>query len=434
MANIIPFRGLRYNPEKIGNIASVVTPPYDVIDETAQARYYAEHPANIIRLELGLMFPEDTNNNNRYTRAAQYLEKWLEDETLIPEVKPSLYFYQQEFEFRGEKVTRNGFVCGLKVEPYEKGNILPHEETLSKPKADRLQLMRATRSNFSSIFGLYSDEEKAVEKLFLAETQSRLPDIDILDEVNESHRIWVIDNPQTIDQITGFLASRPIYIADGHHRYETALEYSSEMKEQGNSGFDYVMTTLVNVYDEGLVVLPTHRLVANMTGFKLDAFMKKLAELFNVELFKDKDNLGAFIAELEAKGKSQNAFGMYNGKDLYVLTLKSPDQASSLLPKDKSHAWEKLDVALLDNIILDKMLGINEQKRRSQDNLAYSRSEQWVIEQVDNRNYQLGFILNPTRVEEIVEVAEARDKMPQKSTYFYPKVITGLILNNLAIK
>lgn len=434
MANIIPFRGLRYNPEKIGNIASVVTPPYDVIDETAQARYYAEHPANIIRLELGLMFPEDTNNNNRYTRAAQYLEKWMEDETLIPEAKPSLYFYQQEFEFRGEKVIRNGFVCGLKVEPYEKGNILPHEETLSKPKADRLQLMRATRSNFSSIFGLYSDEEKAVEKLFLAEIKGRLPDIDILDELGESHRIWVIDNPQAIDKISGFLASRPVYIADGHHRYETALEYSIEMKEQGNSGFDYVMTTLVNVYDEGLVVLPTHRLVANMTGFKLDAFMKKLAELFIVELFKDKDNLGSFIAELEAKGKTQNAFGMYNGKDLYILTLKNPEQAGSLLPKDKSHAWEKLDVALLDNIILDKMLGINEQKRRSQDNLAYSRSEQWVIEQVDNRNYQLGFILNPTRVEEIVEVAEARDKMPQKSTYFYPKVITGLILNNLSIK
>lgn len=433
MANIIPFRGLRYNPEKIGNIASVVTPPYDVIDETAQARYYAEHPANIIRLELGLIFPEDTNNNNRYTRAAQYLEKWLEDETLVPEAKPSLYFYQQEFEFRGEKVTRNGFVCGLKVEPYEKGNILPHEETLSKPKADRLQLMRATRSNFSSIFGLYNDEEKTIEKFFLDEIKERVPDIEIVDEVNESHRVWVINNPQTIDQITSFLASQPIYIADGHHRYETALEYSSEMKEQGHSGFDYVMTTLVNVYDEGLVVLPTHRLVANTANFKVDAFMKKLAELFILDLFKDKDNLGAFITELEAKGQSQNAFGLYNGKDLYILTLKNPEQAASLLPKDKSCAWEKLDVALLDNIILDKMLGINEQKRRGQDNLAYSRSEQWVIEQVDNRNYQLGFILNPTRVEEIVKVAEAHDKMPQKSTYFYPKVITGLILNNLTI-
>ncbi|MDD2620230.1 MAG: DUF1015 domain-containing protein, partial [Syntrophomonadaceae bacterium] len=286
MANILPFRGLGYNQEKISILASVVTPPYDVIDESAQARYYAEHPANIIRLELGLMFPQDTNSNNRYTRATQYLEKWLEDETLIPDEKPSLYFYQQEFDFRGEKVIRNGFVCGLKVEPYESGNILPHEETLSKPKADRLQLMRATRSNFSSIFGLYNDEEKSIENIFLAEIKERQPDINVLDEANEIHRIWVINNIQSIERIMNILAPKPIYIADGHHRYETALEYCNEMREQGNDGYDYVMTTMVNIHDEGLVVLPTHRLVANMANFKLDTFMKKLAELFEVHCSK----------------------------------------------------------------------------------------------------------------------------------------------------
>jgi len=430
MADIIPFRGLRYNPEKISNLASVVTPPYDIIDESAQARYYAENPANVIRLELGLIFPQDSSSNNRYTRATQYLEKWQEDQTLLAEEKAALYLYQQEFNFRGEKVVRTGFVCGLKLEPYEKGNILPHEETLSKPKADRLQLMRATNSNFSSIFGLYSDEQKEAEQLLLAEVKEQAPDINIIDEAGETHKIWVIKNEELIERIVALLADRPVYIADGHHRYETALEYYHEMKEQGLQGYDYVMATLVNVFDEGLVVLPTHRLVGNIPGFKLDAFMNRLADLFEIELYKDK-NIGAFMQELESKGKKHRVFGMYSGKDIFFLELKNPEQASKLLPDNKSAAWEKLDVALLDNIILDQLLGINEQKRRSQENLAYTRSEEWLMEQIDNRNYQLGFLLNPTRVEEIIAVAQARDKMPQKSTYFYPKLITGLIINKM---
>ena len=433
MADIIPFRGLRYNPEKISNLASVVTPPYDIIDESAQARYYAENPANVIRLELGLIFPQDSSSNNRYTRAAQYLEKWQEDQTLLAEEKAALYLYQQEFNFRGEKVVRTGFVCGLKLEPYEKGNILPHEETLSKPKADRLQLMRATNSNFSSIFGLYSDEQKEAEQLLLAEVKEQAPDINIIDEAGETHKIWVIKNEELIERIVALLADRPVYIADGHHRYETALEYYHEMKEQGLQGYDYVMATLVNVFDEGLVVLPTHRLVGNIPGFKLDAFMNRLADLFEIELYKDK-NIGAFMQELESRGKKHRVFGMYSGKDIFFLELKNPEQASKLLPDNKSAAWEKLDVALLDNIILDQLLGINDQKRRSQENLAYTRSEEWLMEQIDNRNYQLGFLLNPTRVEEIIAVAQARDKMPQKSTYFYPKLITGLIINNLSIR
>ena len=430
MADIIPFRGLRYNPEKISNLASVVTPPYDIIDESAQARYYAENPANVIRLELGLIFPQDSSSNNRYTRAAQYLEKWQEDQTLLAEEKAALYLYQQEFNFRGEKVVRTGFVCGLKLEPYEKGNILPHEETLSKPKADRLQLMRATNSNFSSIFGLYSDEQKEAEQLLLAEVKEQAPDINIIDEAGETHKIWMIKNEELIERIVALLADRPVYIADGHHRYETALEYYHEMKEQGLQGYDYVMATLVNVFDEGLVVLPTHRLVGNIPGFKLDAFMNRLADLFEIELYKDK-NIGAFMQELESRGKKHRVFGMYSGKDIFFLELKNPEQASKLLPDNKSAAWEKLDVALLDNIILDQLLGINDQKRRSQENLAYTRSEEWLMEQIDNRNYQLGFLLNPTRVEEIIAVAQARDKMPQKSTYFYPKLITGLIINKM---
>jgi len=433
MANIIPFKGLRYNQEKICNLASVVTPPYDIIDEAAQARYYAENPANIIRLELGLVFPEDIPSNNRYTRASQYLQKWMEDEILLPEEKPAIYVYQQEFQVQGLKVVRTSFICGVKVESYDNGNILPHEETLSKPKADRLQLMRATQSNFSSIFGLFSDKEKYIDTVLIEHIKGKMPEINIIDEANETHRIWVIDNEDVIDKIVQAMTDKKIYIADGHHRYETALEYAAEMKEQGHEGYDYVMMTLDNLYDEGLVVLPTHRMVGNIKNFELNKFKKDLSQLFEVKLVGNKDNIKDFMQGLTDRGKYNHVFGMYVNENLYFLTLKDTDQANTLLPPDRSEAWKALDVALLDNLVLDQMLGIGEQERRNQDNLAYSRSEDQVIEQVDNRKYQLGFILNPTRVEEIVNVAQARDKMPQKSTYFYPKLITGLVINKLNI-
>jgi len=434
MATIVPFRGLRYNQEKVKKLSSVVTPPYDIIDEAAQARYYAEDPVNIIRLELGLIFPQDTACNNRYTRAAQYLHKWMEDQTLIAEDSPVLYLYQQEFTIKGKRLIRNGLLCGLKVEPYENGNILPHEETLSKPKADRLHLMRSTHANFSSIFGLYSDPKKVIDNSLIKYSQEKPADISIEDEAGEFHRVWVVSDQKIIDKIVKTMADKKIFIADGHHRYETALGYAEEMKEQGLTGYDYVMATLVNLFDEGLVVLPTHRVAGKLKDFKMSSFLQQLENLFRIEKRGDKDNLPALIEEMASKGEKEHVFGLYASQELYLLTLKDFPQAAAYLPAEKSDAWKNLDVALLDNLILDQILGIGEQERRNQENLAYSRSEEWVVEQVDNKSYQIGLLINPTRVQEIVDVASARDKMPQKSTYFYPKLITGLVINNLDIK
>lgn len=432
MATIVPFRGLRYNPEKICDLSQVVTPPYDVIDDIAQARYYAQHPANVIRLELGLTYRQDTASNNRYSRANQYLEKWLEEEVLIPDPQPSLYIYEQEFAVKGKRMIRTGLVTGLKVEPYESGVVLPHEETLSKPKADRLQLMRATRSNFSSIFGLYFDPQQEVVHLLRQEINDQPPAIDIIDEVGEAHRVWVIDNKKVIDRVVELFRDKQIYIADGHHRYETALEYAQEMKEQGQPGYDYVLTTLVNVYDPGLLVLPTHRLVGNLSDFNARSFQDRLADLFTLEKFGSLDDLPQLMAKLEEQ-RERHVFGMAMDEQLYFLVLKDWEKAAALLPSERSSSWKALDVAILDNLILDNILGIGEAQRRSQDNLTYSRDEEWVVDQIRNRNYQLGFLLNPTQVQEIIDVAQARDKMPQKSTYFYPKLITGLIINKLDI-
>lgn len=433
MAHIVPFKGLRYNPEKIASVASVVTPPYDVIDETAQARYYAEHPANVIRLELGLIFPQDTSSNNRYTRAQQYLEKWLEDEILTADSRPTLYLYEQEFVVKGTRMIRTGLVCGLKVEPYETGTVLPHEETLSKPKADRLALMRATRSNFSSIFGLYSDPQNEVTALLRKKTEGRLPDIDMVDEAGETHRIWIIQDEAALDEVIRLFQEKQIFIADGHHRYETALEYAREMRELGCTNLDFVLTTLVNLYDDGLLVLPTHRVVGNIADLNMAELQKKLSELFEVEPYGTFDDITALMKQLESQVGTEHVFGMAAGDNLYQLRLKDSSAAAQLLPADRSSAWKELDVAILDNLVLDRMLGIGEAERRNQDHLAYSRSEEWVLEQVRSKQYQLGFLINATRVQEIVDVAQARDKMPQKSTYFYPKLITGLIINKLDI-
>lgn len=433
MANIIPFIGLRYNTNKIPNLASVVTPPYDIIDETAQARYYAEHPANVIRLELGLAFPNDDENNNRYTRAAQYMQRWIEDEILVYESKPALYFYQQEFNIQGNTVVRNGFICGLKVEDYEKGNILPHEETLSKPKEDRLRLLRATQANFSSIFGLYSDPDKVIDNTLQAAINDTPPTIELFDEVGETHRLWVITDNETIRTVVEEMKEKKVFIADGHHRYETALEYAREMEAKGYHGYDYVMITLVNLYDQGLIILPTHRLVKNLEGFDLEAFRVKLSSYFNVRPFGSADRLSAFLKSMEEQGENEHVFGMYgqNGV-LYILILKPNAEIAEALPSDKSDAWKRLDVAVLDNLVLDQILGIGASQRKNQENLTYTKDAQWAVEQVNKGLYQVAFFLNPTRVKEVVDVAQARDKMPQKATYFYPKLLTGLVINHLA--
>lgn len=432
MADIIPFVGLRFNPGKYSNPAAVMTPPYDVIDEQAQTRYYAESPTNIIRLELGLIFSDDDESNNRYTRAKKYLDKWLEDEVLLPEDKPSLYVYQQEFGVAPNTIIRNGFICGLKVGEYGEGNVLPHEETLSKPKEDRLKLMHATQSNFSSIFGLYSDPDMRVEKLMSESIKGRQPDLEVVDEANEIHRIWVVDDERIVSATVNVIKDRQIFIADGHHRYETALQYSKDMKQAGHEGYDYVMTTLVNLYDEGLVVLPTHRVVKGIPNLNLDHFLASLTEVFDAEEFGPSTRLSDMLKELGKRGAKKHVFGLYTqDKVLRILTIRNMNQAKGLLSKHMSGAWKKLDVALLDNLVLARTLGINEDNRKQQDNLSYTRDEDRAIQQVDEGSYQMALFLNPTRVEEVVAVAQAGDKMPQKSTYFYPKLLTGVVINPL---
>ncbi len=516
MAVVIPFKGLRYNPEKAVNMAEVVTPPYDVIDEAAQERYYQRHPYNIICLEYGKTYSDDTENYNRYTRAAADFETWLEQKVLVPETGPALYLYEQEYEVNGEKKVRSGLICGVRLEPYKNGVILPHEETIPKHKADRLELMRACKANFSPIFSLYADKECRVDAVLRKAVKGKPADVDFTDEDGEIHRMWVITNTEAIGRVQQAMADKRIFIADGHHRYETALNYKMEREadDKGRSGgcfpgesrsgnrtvaatsscytapggvayssyeedpaYNYVMMTLVNLYDPGLVVLPTHRLIKNVTGLDINRFIEQLNDNFKVEeypLAPNRSNFQEALKLMEKRGQVQlsskdtatvgesggdsfspeaqfshekisavpynsgrtaprcHVFGLYTGAGkFYLLSLKNNVDLSLIMPQDKSAAWQGLDVSVLHTLIIEKHLKICGQLRAKAEHITYTRGEEGTLDLVDSGVYQLALFLNPTLVEEVTAVAANKEKMPQKSTFFYPKLITGLVVNKL---
>jgi len=459
LATIIPFKGLRYNPEKIEDMSKVVTPPYDVIDAAAQDRYYKLHPYNIIRLEYGKIHPEDNEDSNRYTRAAADFDKWLKENILMPEARPAIYLYEQEFTAAGERKIRSGFICGVRLEPYEKGIVLPHEETLPKHKADRLELMRACRANFSPVFSLYADKEKKVDSALREAVKGKNPDVSFTDETGEAHRMWVITDTAVTGRVQQAMAGKRIFIADGHHRYETALAYKKEQESGGRNScengsaasspsqtagdgpcsppgnepaYNYIMMTLVNLYDPGLVVLPTHRLINNVPGLDKARLIEQLKENFTVSAYDLAPDRSNFQELLRLMAERRHVFGLYaGGNKFYLLSLKNEDNLPHMMPPEKSPAWQRLDVAVLHTLIIEKHLGIGGELRAKAEHITYTREEDSALAAVDAGEYQLAFFLNPTLVEEVTEVAGNGEKMPQKSTFFYPKLITGLVINQL---
>ncbi|HBV96630.1 MAG: hypothetical protein JL50_16385 [Peptococcaceae bacterium BICA1-7] len=446
MSTIVPIKGIRYNPEKVSDLSDVVTPPYDVIDAAAQQRYYDKHPYNIIRLEYGKTYSEDDDVNNRYSRASADYKTWLENKVLQPDSKPALYLYEQEYTVDGSRKVRSGYICGIKIEPYEKGVVLPHEETLPKHKADRLSLMKACRANFSPIFSLYSDPEHLVTHS-LKKAAAGLPKSAFTDENGDSHRLWAITDPVTIEQVQGLMADKRIFIADGHHRYETAMNYKLEREKEGpgsqkdDPSYNYVMMTLVNLYDPGLVVLPTHRLVKNVDPIIINGLMENMGHNFLLEEFepeKEIKSIKKFLSDLYDKGRElsgkslhRHIFGVYINKKLFFASLRKEEDLPSLMRPDKSPEWRGLDVSVLHSLIMEKYLGIDKNLLARGEHITYTREEEGALEAVDRGEYQIAFFLNPTLVEEVTSVAANGEKMPQKSTFFYPKLITGLVIKDL---
>ncbi|MBZ4645550.1 MAG: hypothetical protein JG777_1039 [Clostridia bacterium] len=437
MAHIIPFKGLRYNNEMIKDLSLVTTPPYDVISPSAQENYYNMHPNNVIRLELGKEYAGDGQDNNKYTRAASYLNEWIASGILTFEASPALYLYEQVFTLKNGVIKScKGIVALVELEEFSKGVILPHEETLSKAKTDRFNLMSTTYSNFSQIFSLYMDAEKKVTGL-INRLSEEPPHISFKSADNIIQNLWIITNESVIAEIQEYFKDKQLFIADGHHRYETALNFRNKLREENpqyskDDLFNYVMMMLVEMDDPGLVVFPTHRVVKDLEKFDEQVLIDQLKENFDVERIAQDHGtkeLNILIEEELNARSNDKVFGLYTGKDYYyILTLKNIDVMAEILP-NKSAAYRNLDVSILHTLILDRILGIDAENMANQKNLTYTRDSLEAVEWVRSGGFQCSFLLNATKVHEIKDVSLAKEKMPQKSTYFYPKVITGLVMN-----
>lgn len=425
MAEIKGYKGLRFNCEKAGKIEELVCPPYDIISDQQREEYIKTNPHNIIRLEL-------PKGDDKYNKAAEILKDWLEKGILVKEDKPAIYIYEEEFTAYGERKAIKGIICRVKLEEFSKGIILPHEFTLSKAKEDRLNLMKATNCNFSQIYSLYMDGGKNTLGKIDSLSKSE-PDIQLQDNDNVTHRMWIIKDEKAIADICSDFADRKLYIADGHHRYETALNYRNYLREQGlakeGDACDYQMMMLVDMEHPGLVVFPTHRLVRNLDSFNAERVIDGCKEYFDVTEHSDINTIESTLMELYNQGKKAYAF--YCGGSSYkLLVLKDTNIIKKLLP-NASTATQQLDVTILHTLILEKIFGIDAENMAKQINLTYTKIFDEAISSVQQGNSQCAFILNPTRVSEIREVASNGEKMPQKSTYFYPKMITGLVMNQL---
>ena len=423
MAAIRGFKGLRFKEDDLNTL---VCPPYDIISEEQRQKFIETNPHNIIRLELPA-------GEDRYKTAGSLLKEWLTDGILAKDDADNIYVYEMEFSAHDSRRSVKGFISLVKLEEFSKGIILPHEETLSKAKTDRFNLMSETFCNFSSIYSLYMDEDGTAYNAIDGCSQGTA-DMEVTDSDGTIHRIWCVHDETVLDRVTTLFGDKKLYIADGHHRYETALNFHKHLCATGVSNESslsgYISMMLVNMEHDGLVVFPTHRIVRDLKNFDIDQLLHKCAEYFDVSIEQDiysiENHLDALYKE------NQKAFALYTGGDTYaLLRLKDKNAIKTLLPV-MSDSYCQLDVSILHSLILERMLGIDKENMANQVNLTYTRNFNEAIGSVRNSNANCAFILNPTRVSEIRDVALAQEKMPQKSTYFYPKLITGLVMNKFS--
>lgn len=412
MAEVIPFRGVLFNVSKVskGSGEDLLAPPYDIITPEQQQELYDKSPHNIIRIDFGKKNPGDDELQNRYSRARSFLENWIQEETLITSRVPGFYSYEVNYTIQGKSLTLRGFLGLVKLEALGKGNIHPHEYTHSKPKKDRLDLMRFCEANISPIFSLYNSPSRKTSAL-LSDKNRVKPYLEGKDYDGALHRLWQIEDPESISIICEELSDKSIFIADGHHRYETALEYQREMqKKEGYSDrprpYDYVLMFLANMADEGLTILPTHRLVKGLPNDALD----QLSADFDIQEMQINDDILAAIA-----GK-RDVYGLYTGGNVWYRLSYKGEGIHGVPPVLKD-----LDVTILHDLIFKQLLDI--------ENVSYEMNIQKCLQSVQSGEFSAAFFLNPTGVYDVERVALASLRMPPKSTYFYPKLMTGMVLN-----
>lgn len=430
MAHIEPFPALRYDPARVA-LPDVVTQPYDKISPAMQDGYYAASPYNLVRIILGKRNATDSPDDNPYTRAATSFREWRRDGVFLQDAQPSLYRYTQTFSPPGREIQmeRRGFIALGKIEDYSANVVFRHEQTLAKPKADRLDLLRATRAHFGQIFMLYSDPSAAVEN---ALTTSDPPTSEVTDEYGVVHRLWRVADPGVIEAVRSGMKDKKLIIADGHHRYETALTYRNERRiELGHAAqgkpapYDFVMMTFVNMESPGLAILPTHRVVHGLQNFSMDAFRAGASDYFSVEEADPNVSAARAAVMVREAGHTGTSFVVIARDRVFLLSRpKAPASAFGNL----SFRQQGLDVVQLHKCLLENVLGISEAAVRDQSNVKYVREAHEAMEMVRSGQADVTFLMNPARMSQVRDIAFSGEVLPQKSTDFYPKLLSGLTI------
>jgi uncharacterized protein (DUF1015 family) len=422
MSKVKAFRAVTYNQGKFKDLSRLVCPPYDVISPAEQQYYHDLDPYNFIHILLG----KDITGDDKYIRARNYFKDWLKDKILITEDKPAVYFYSQQYNLKGEKRTRFGFIALLRLNE-KNPSVFAHEHTRVEPKEDRLKLLKAVKANLSPIFVIFADKKRIIPQIYKRYIQDEKPFIEVQDQAKTVHRLWKIDSPDILANIEAAMAAENIFIADGHHRYEVSCIYRDEMVKRmpavsPEEDYNYTLAYFTHLDPKGLAILPIHRLVRLGSHFDSADFMNRLKEYFEVEEVKDKIK---FFFLLEKAGRTEHIIGMYKDKRYWLLRLKNIkilDKEMSDRPKE----YRMLDVSILNCLVLNKIIGLDLEVKG---NIAYSPDAEELIERVDNDSAYVAFFLNGVKVEQIMAVALKGEKMPPKSTYFYPKVLSGLVVN-----
>jgi uncharacterized protein (DUF1015 family) len=450
MPSISAFRGIRYNLGHVGSLSDVIAPPYDVIDPELQDQLYKRHPANVVRLILNRDEPGDDEHSNRYTRAARFFRNWQREGVLQPENDPAVYVYHQQFVERGRTFVRRGFMARVRLEKFGEGNIHPHEETHGGAKADRFKLWKACRANLSQIFGLYPDDENAAQRI-LEDAVAGVAPLEATDHLGVVHRIWPVTDVATIQAVTAAMGGKPVYIADGHHRYETALnlrdDLAAEFASRGETlspehSANFVLMMCVSMSDEGMLVLPTHRLFRGVPAMTAGELAERLGDCFTTsEAGNGPDRALSLWQEIESEGE-QGTLGLYTASDDRWTLARLTDagrQRMAEVAAEHCPAWRGLGVSILHRLLVDTLLGMPNLPApkyvRALDEVPVglregdSAGRDLTGQMGSGGRFELACLVMPASVEHIRAVSNAGERMPAKSTYFYPKLLSGLVIN-----
>jgi len=447
MPDIQAFHGLRYDLGHVGSLSDVIAPPYDVIDQRLQDELYKRHPANVVRLILNRDEPGDDDANNRYTRAARFLKNWKSEGVLQAEPQPAVYVYHQVFDNDGQTFTRRGFMCRVKLERFGEGKIYPHEETHSGPKADRLKLVTACKANLSQIFGLYPDKENLAQNLLESAIVGATP-LEATDHLGVLHRIWPVTDVNVITQLEAIMGPKPAYIADGHHRYETACNYRDKLTISTPLSPDhpanYVLMMCVGMSDPGMLVLPTHRLFRGAPEISSDELIARLGDCFTCRIAGEGPQLAESIWEQIAIEDDQGNIGFYCAKDGRWVMASVTDAGRERMAEvadDHSSDWQGLGVSLLHRLAIETLLGLTDLPSpkyvRAIDEVVQGLSQgddtgrDATGQVASGGQFNLSAIVMPATLEHIRLISQHNERMPAKSTYFYPKLLSGLVINPL---